>query len=127
MSTAAAPSTVLITGAASGIGRQLALLLAAQGRPIAAVDLHAEPLKTLEAELQAQNRRCAWAVADVTDSAALTATVRDLETNLGPTELLIASAGVGVETSPLNFDPTASPTLVPVSLTAAPQRPAPTR
>ena len=59
MSSPPAPSTVLITGAGSGIGRQLALLLAAQGRPIAAVDLHPEPLKSLENELLAQNRRIA--------------------------------------------------------------------
>ena len=57
-----------------------------------------------------------WAVADVTDRAALFAAVRDLESRLGPTDLLIASAGVGMETSALNFDAAVFETVVRVNL-----------
>ncbi len=116
MSSPAAPSAVLITGAGSGIGRQLALMLAAQGRPVAAVDLQTEPLKALEAELQARGQRCAAVAADVTDRAALFAAVRALEEHLGPTDLLIASAGIGVETSALDFDPAVFEKVVAVNL-----------
>src|SRR4051794_19423466 len=96
-------SVALITGAGSGIGRQLALLLAAKGHPVAALDLNAGALQSLEKELQSHNRPCACAVADVTDRAVLFAAVRELEARLGPTDLLIASAGVGLETSALDF------------------------
>src|SRR5579884_515992 len=93
------PSPVaLITGAGSGIGRQLALALARDGYRIAALDLQPAGLESLAKELS-----CATAVADVTEPASLNAAVADLETRVGPTDLLIASAGVGIETSGLNY------------------------
>ena len=88
-------SVALITGAGSGIGRALALALPPLGYAIAALDLHAEPLRSLEDELHAAGHRCAWTVGDVTDAAALQEAVRGLEAQLGPTDLLIASAGIG--------------------------------
>ena len=41
----------LITGAGSGLGRQLALLLASEGAAIAAIDLQPEPLTRLANDL----------------------------------------------------------------------------
>ena len=96
-----ADRVVLITGAGSGLGRQLALTLAGEGTTIAAIDLMAEPLAKLEAELPAG--RSAWAVADVTDCPALRAAVSRLEGQLGPVDLAIANAGIGMETSALAF------------------------
>jgi NAD(P)-dependent dehydrogenase (short-subunit alcohol dehydrogenase family) len=87
---------VLITGAASGIGRQLALTLAAEGAHIAALDRQAEALDRLVDELKGATMACA--VADVTDLAAVRAAVPRLEAQLGPTDLLVASAGIGIET-----------------------------
>jgi short-subunit dehydrogenase len=91
----------LITGAASGIGRAVALALAAEGARIAAVDLQRDTLGNLAAELG--NKPVAWAVADVTDLAATRAAVAELEQSLGPTDLLLASAGVGHQTDGLEF------------------------
>jgi short-subunit dehydrogenase len=87
---------VLITGAASGIGRQLALTLAAEGARIAALDRQAEALDSLTAELKGKPVACA--VADVTDLPAVRAAVTQLESQLGPTDLMVASAGIGIET-----------------------------
>jgi short-subunit dehydrogenase len=53
--------------------------------------------------LTAQQKRCAWAVADVTRADELHAKVRELEAALGPTDMLIASAGIGIETSGLDL------------------------
>jgi NAD(P)-dependent dehydrogenase (short-subunit alcohol dehydrogenase family) len=86
---------ILITGAASGIGRQLALTLAAEGARIAALDRQAEALDTLAAELKGKPVACA--VADVTDLPAVRAAAARLEEQLGPTDLLVASAGIGRE------------------------------
>jgi NAD(P)-dependent dehydrogenase (short-subunit alcohol dehydrogenase family) len=96
-----ANQVVLITGAGSGIGRQLALTLAQEGAAIAALDLHPEPLSRLADELA--GNKVAWAVADVTHRDALNTAVRQLEERLGPIELLIANAGVGLPTSALAF------------------------
>jgi NAD(P)-dependent dehydrogenase (short-subunit alcohol dehydrogenase family) len=105
---------VLITGAASGIGRQLALTLAAEGARIAALDLQGPALEALAAELK--GRPLAHAVADVTDAAATQAAVARLEGQLGPTDLLIASAGVGRETSATDFRPEVMAEVINVNL-----------
>jgi short-subunit dehydrogenase len=89
----------LITGAASGIGRGLAVALARRGHAIAALDCREAGLVTLAGELNAHSHRCAWAVADVTDHRTLADRVRQLEQTLGATDLLIASAGIGIETT----------------------------
>jgi short-subunit dehydrogenase len=96
-----ARQVVLITGAGSGIGRQLALSLAGQGAAIAAVDLREEPLAALREALA--GKRVATAVADVTDREGLDAAARRLEEQLGPVDVLIANAGIGIETSALQY------------------------
>src|SRR5438874_3434902 len=92
---------VLITGAGSGIGRCLAHVLSEQGARIAALDLNAATLASLGAELQ--GRPFTSAVIDVTDLAGVRAAAARLESEIGPTDLLIACAGIGKETSALNF------------------------
>lgn len=94
----------LITGTGSGIGRGLAHRLARDGYVIAALDLRDDGLRTLADEFQAKGQRIAWAVADVTDPPGLIAAVRELEAQLGPTDLLVANAGIGIETSGLQYD-----------------------
>jgi len=100
--TSFANRVVLITGAANGIGRQLALTLAAEGARIAALDIEADGLASLKAQLPPG--ACATAVADVTDLAALRKAVLQLESEVGPTDVLIANAGIGRETSARTFD-----------------------
>jgi short-subunit dehydrogenase len=92
---------ILITGAASGIGRAVALQLAGEGARIAALDLAAEGLDKLAADLKGQT--CAIAVADVRDAEATAAAVAQLEATLGPADVLLAAAGIGWETSALEF------------------------
>lgn len=97
-------NVALITGAGSGIGRELALLLADQGVRIAAVDIAPSGLAVLQSTLQARNRPIAVAIADVTQAAHLREQVAGLEAQLGPIDLLIASAGVGLETRAQPFE-----------------------
>jgi short-subunit dehydrogenase len=94
---------VLITGAGSGIGRQLAMQLSRLGAVIAAIDLTPEPLEKLLTELKASNGAGAWEIADVTNRAALHAAVASFEKRLGPIEILIANAGIGIEMRAANF------------------------
>ncbi len=94
---------VLITGAGSGIGRQLALEMAGQGAVVAAVDLAPEPLESLVTELKAKNLAGAWEVADVTDRSALRRAVASLSKRAGPIEILVANAGVGRPMPALEF------------------------
>jgi NAD(P)-dependent dehydrogenase (short-subunit alcohol dehydrogenase family) len=96
-----ADRVVLITGGASGIGRQFAVALAAEGAKIAALDVQADLLEKLAVELK--GKPFAHAVADVTNLGAVRAATKQLESQLGPTDLLIASAGIGRETSALDY------------------------
>jgi len=104
-------AVVLITGAGSGLGRQLALQLAHKGAIIAAVDLHAEPLRALIDEVGG-----AWAVADVTDQAGMQAAVGALQDKLGPIDMLIANAGIACETPAAHFRPADVEAVVRVNL-----------
>lgn len=93
----------LITGAGSGIGRELSRQLAGAGVAIAALDREEKGLLSLQEEFQAKGWPIATARADVTDADALRAQTEDLAAKLGPADLLIASAGVGLETSALSL------------------------
>jgi NAD(P)-dependent dehydrogenase (short-subunit alcohol dehydrogenase family) len=88
---------VLITGAGSGIGRRMAVALVGEGAAVAALDVSADGLAGLAAEVA--GKPIATAVADVTDRAALAHAVHELERQVGPTDVLIANAGIGVETA----------------------------
>jgi short-subunit dehydrogenase len=104
----------LITGAGMGIGRALALELAAKGTAIAAIDIEEESLRSLAAELG--QRPMAWGIADVADAAGLKNKVEELEKQLGPIDLCIANAGIGTETSALSLDAAAMARIIGVNL-----------
>lgn len=83
------------------MGRQLVLNLAAQGAAIAAIDWHGEPLPKLAGDLV--GKRLAFSVVDVTDPSGLRCAVADLQEKVGPCDIAIACAGIGIETSAANF------------------------
>ncbi|MCU1594507.1 MAG: family oxidoreductase [Frankiales bacterium] len=85
--------TALVTGASRGIGRALALGLAAAG---ADVGLSARDVPLLEAvkeEVEALGRKAFVLPADVTDAAACTQLVGDAVTALGHVDVLVNNAG----------------------------------
>jgi len=96
-----ANEVIVITGAGSGLGREMARQLGAAGAAVAGIDRYAESLHALEKELD--GRRVATAVADVTDSCAMLAAVSELEAKLGPADRLIANAGIGHATPARDF------------------------
>lgn len=85
--------TAVITGAASGIGRALALHAAKQGMAIAACDRDEAGLTTLDNELRATGVQTVVRSLDVSDPAALAA-FAGAAAKLPPAVLLFANAGV---------------------------------
>ena len=83
---------VLITGAASGIGRATARAFAAEGAALALLDLHAAPLAAVAAELGAFH-----AAVDVADEAAVQAAVGDAAAAMGDAlDGIVNAAGMAI-------------------------------
>jgi NAD(P)-dependent dehydrogenase (short-subunit alcohol dehydrogenase family) len=90
--------TVVVTGAAGGIGRALAQRCAAEGARVAVADIQADDLERLGAELGRDHLAIAG---DVTDEPALRDLLGQVESTLGPVEVFFANAGVAIGTDPL--------------------------
>ncbi len=84
----------LITGAASGLGRASALLLAEQGARIAAADLNAEAGEATVAQIAAAGGEAAFFPLDVVDEDGWTATVTGVIERFGKLDVLVNNAGI---------------------------------
>jgi short-subunit dehydrogenase len=97
---------VLITGASSGIGWELARQLAAEGAKVGLVARRAEQLHELHKLITENGGTAAIAVADVGSREQVEAAFRTITEQLGPVDLVIANAGFGKATllDPVNMD-----------------------
>jgi short-subunit dehydrogenase len=102
----AANRVAVVTGASSGIGWALARELAVKGWKVGLIARRKDKLDALTTEIAGVGGTAAGRPADVSDRAGLAAAVGDLEDRLGPTDLLIANAGVGYPTllEPINME-----------------------
>lgn len=88
-------SAAIITGASSGIGRDLALELARRGYDVAVCARRLSRLETLKDEIEALGRECLALEMDVTDWQSVQNAVGDLGREWQtPLELAVANAGV---------------------------------
>ena len=83
--------TVVVTGAGSGMGRQLVLELVSRGAKVAAVDMREE---TLEETKSLAKGEVATFVIDITDAAAVAALPSQVAGALGEADVLINNAGI---------------------------------
>jgi len=102
--------SVLVTGAASGIGEQTARLFARQGARVAVADINAETGERVAAEIRRDGQRDALFVPlDVTDPDSVEAAFVRAEEAAGPLDILVNSAGISfvgdiLQTTPADFD-----------------------
>lgn len=89
------PRTVLVTGASSGLGRAMALELAAQGAYVALTARRLPLLEELAQEIRARGGHAVPLALDVQDAAAVADTVKRAERELGSLDMIVANAGVG--------------------------------
>lgn len=94
--------TAIVTGASGGIGWELAKVLAAQGARVGVLARRADRLELLASEVTAAGGTLATAVGDVGNRDSVQTAIRTLTEKLGPADLLIANAGVGM---PSGADP----------------------
>jgi short-subunit dehydrogenase len=93
-----ANQVAVITGASSGIGWSLARQLAAEGCQVGLVARRQDKLDALAQEICAGGGRAAVAAADVGVRDQILAALHAVASQLGPVDLLIANAGVGMPT-----------------------------
>lgn len=87
----------LVTGGASGIGRATAHALSEQGAAVIVADRNAEAAGELVGELRDAGRTAEILHLDVTDAAAVKREIAAIPARAGSLDILIHSAGVGME------------------------------
>ncbi|MGW7458025.1 SDR family oxidoreductase [Streptomyces sp. NPDC054797] len=83
--------TVVVTGAARGLGAALARAFDDRGARLALLGLEEASLERVAGTLR--NDTACWSV-DVTDDAAMAATARKVRTRLGPASVVVGNAGI---------------------------------
>jgi 2-deoxy-D-gluconate 3-dehydrogenase len=86
----------LVTGAAQGIGREIAVGFAEYGADIVAIDLTDEKLLTLKKEIEAQKRRCLVITVDLVHNDQIDRMVETVVKEMGKIDILANIAGVNV-------------------------------
>jgi NAD(P)-dependent dehydrogenase (short-subunit alcohol dehydrogenase family) len=86
--------TALITGAASGIGRESALLFAAEGAAVVAVDVDEQGGPVVVSEIEAAGGRATFVRADVSSSQDCARMVETAEKTFGRLDVLFNNAGL---------------------------------
>jgi short-subunit dehydrogenase len=95
---------VVITGASSGIGRALAVWYAREGAAVGVLARREDRLRELCEEIRSSGGRAAYRVADATNRTETLDAIRQLQVDLGPCDILIANAGVGIGNTATNLE-----------------------
>lgn len=96
MQNAIRPRVVVITGGSSGIGRSAANLFSQRGWNVVVIARGQEALQAVQASLAGQATKVIAIQADVADTEALRAAASQAEAALGPIDVWVNNAGIGV-------------------------------
>jgi len=109
-------SVALVTGAAQGIGRAIALRLARDGADVAVVDMNEAKARTVADEIAALGRKTTTIGADVSERDQVHAAFRQARSELGALDIVVNNAGI-VQVEPiLNVTPESLSTITGVNL-----------
>jgi 3-oxoacyl-[acyl-carrier protein] reductase len=87
---------VLITGAASGMGRAEAMLFADEGARVAVTDVNGESAGHVAQAITTNGRSATSWTLDVTDGDDVARVVADVQGQLGPVDILVNNAGIAI-------------------------------
>ncbi len=109
----------MITGASSGIGKGLALEIAARGGRLALIARREEVLNEIVSEIRTHNGTAIAVSADVRDASTMRQAADRVRSELGPIDVLIANAGIGVTDHAANLDPEKVAEVININLLGA--------
>jgi 3-hydroxybutyrate dehydrogenase len=88
--------SAIITGAASGIGKEIAIIFAREGAKIAIADMNKAAADATAAEIKASGGQAMGVVMDVTDEKAVNDGVAAVAKAFGGVDILISNAGIQI-------------------------------
>jgi 2-hydroxycyclohexanecarboxyl-CoA dehydrogenase len=109
-------TTVIVTGAASGIGRAIAARLCDEGAHVCIFDRDAEGAARAARELCENGPRASSYAVDISDLSAVEAAVAAVERDVGPVAALVNNAGWDAAADFLDSDPEVWRKLIDVNL-----------
>ena len=96
LSRSVAGRVVVVTGAASGMGRAIAQLFASEGASVAALDRNADGVGKVVDAISLDRGVAYGRALDVTDAREVAAAIDDVVGKLGPVGILVNDAGVSI-------------------------------
>ncbi len=88
--------SAIVTGAASGIGRAIAIMFSSEGADIAAIDIDENGLQSLATQIRAMGRQCVAIRADLAVEAEINRAAERAIADLGEIYVLVNNAGIHV-------------------------------
>ncbi len=102
-----ADHVALVTGSSRGIGRAIALALAAEGADVVLTGREAAELASVKEEIERGGRQCAMVVADLAERGAARTVFDGAIAAMGRIDILVNNAGIGSSADPrpvVDFD-----------------------
>jgi short-subunit dehydrogenase len=109
----------MITGASSGLGRGMALEIAARGGHLGLLARREDLLKEIVDEAKKRNVKSAYATADVRDAKAVREAADQFRKELGPIDILIANAGIGTADHAVSLTPEHAANVIGINVLGA--------
>ena len=108
----------LVTGASSGIGREIACALAEAGAAVVLVARRAQQLAAAQREVEAVGGRAATLTADLANGAALLATAERASSFFGAPDIVVNAAGINIRKPMLEVTRADWDAILAINLTA---------
>jgi 3-oxoacyl-[acyl-carrier protein] reductase len=110
---------VMITGASSGLGRGVALEIAARGGHLGLLARREDLLSEIVNEARTRNVKAVAATADVRDAKAVREAADRFRHELGPIDILIANAGIGTADHAVSLTPEHAANVIGINVLGA--------
>ncbi|WP_428522007.1 SDR family NAD(P)-dependent oxidoreductase [Roseibium sp.] len=91
----------IITGAASGMGKEMALLFLDEGAKVVAADINQDRLDELEGEVKAKGQEVTTTIANIADKAQVETMVQKAVDTYGRLDVLVNNAGIMDQFQPI--------------------------